>query len=70
METLKQKRILKYEKVHIIQGYYGYGWEDLTAETLYSEAKQRAKEYRENDNHSIRIITRNEIRQEWKSAQL
>ncbi len=70
MKTLKQKRILKYEKVYVIQCYYGFGWEDLTEEVKYSEAKLRAKEYRENDDHPIRMIARNEIRQEWKDAQL
>lgn len=34
-----------------VQGYYGpqYGCEEVTAEETYKEAKQRLKEYRENE---------------------
>ena len=37
--------------VHVIQGNYGHGhgWEDLTAETLRSEALERLREYRDNE---------------------
>ena len=31
---------------YIIQGYYGQGWEDVTAEDTRTEAKTRLKEYR------------------------
>lgn len=42
-----------------IQGNYGYGYEDVTAETTYSEAKTRLKEYRENEpQYAHRIIKR------------
>ena len=43
-----------------VQGYYGpsYGWERLTTETSYNDAKRTRKEYIENDVnlHGIRII--------------
>ena len=43
-----------------VQGYYGqgFGWERLTTETSYKDAKQTRKEYIENDAnlHGIRII--------------
>lgn len=32
-----------------IQGYYSYGWEEVTAEETRSEGKERLKEYRENE---------------------
>ncbi len=31
---------------YTIQGNYGYGWEDVTAEESYMEARARLKEYR------------------------
>jgi len=34
---------------YIIQGDYGQGWEDVTAEDTRTEAKTRLKEYRENE---------------------
>jgi hypothetical protein len=32
----------------VLQGNYGYGWEDLTAEDKFKDIRQRAKEYRTN----------------------
>ncbi len=34
---------------YIVQGNYGQGWEDLTAENTYKEIKDRLKEYNENE---------------------
>jgi hypothetical protein len=34
---------------------YGYGWETECTEETLKEAKQRAKEYRENTNAQIKI---------------
>jgi hypothetical protein len=39
----------KTEDVWTVQGNYGQGWEDLTSETTRAEAKQRLKEYRDNE---------------------
>lgn len=41
------KRLTRDE--HTVQGNYGNGWEDLTAEDSRTEAKIRLKEYRENE---------------------
>lgn len=39
-----------------VQGNYGYGWECVTTEMKYREARDRLKEYRENDHYgSFRI---------------
>lgn len=32
-----------------IQGHYGFGWEEVAAETTHSEARERLKEHRENE---------------------
>ena len=43
----------------VIQGRYGGGWEDVTAEENYHEARQRLREYNENEsNYPHRLITR------------
>jgi hypothetical protein len=51
----------KYTYLMVLQGSYGYGWEDLTAEETRKEIKQRLKEYRENENGTYRIIRRREL---------
>ena len=44
---------------YIVQGNYGYGWDDLTTSDSYGEAKQDLKDYRENEkNATHRLITR------------
>jgi len=53
----------KYLYVFVVQGNYGaYGWEDLTQEDTYREARARLREYR---NHEVayphRIIQRREV---------
>ena len=48
----------------VVQGHYGsqYGWEDLTAEEEHREARERIKEYRENEPSSAhRMIQRREL---------
>lgn len=55
---MSTQRIPKYVKEYNVQGYYG-GWEDVTAEDNRKEARQRLREYRENDpQHAYRLITR------------
>jgi len=58
------KKQTKYEYVFVLQGNYGYGdgWEDLTAEDTLRDAKQRKKEYRENEGGNYRIINRRVLR--------
>lgn len=43
----------------VIQGNYGYGWDDLTTETTMTEARKTLRTYQENErNAAHRIITR------------
>jgi hypothetical protein len=47
--------------VWVVQGNYGYrdGWEDLTTEDTYKVARQRLKEYRENEPyvaHRLKMV--------------
>ncbi len=45
----------------VIQQYWDkqYGWEDVTAEDTYTEARARLKEYRENQPYTpARLIVR------------
>lgn len=46
-----RKTIDEYE----ILADYGYGYEVVTTETTLNEAKQRAREYRENDTYALDI---------------
>ena len=48
----------KTELLHVVQGNYGHGWEDLTASADYAEARRDLKLYRENDPAPTRLIKR------------
>ena len=48
----------KTELLHVVQGNYGHGWEDLTASSDYAEARRDLKSYRENDTAPTRLIKR------------
>ena len=44
---------------YTVQGNYGQGWEDVTAEPTRKECKDRLKEYRENESqYSHRTIVK------------
>lgn len=48
----------KTELLHIVQGNYGHGWEDLAASADCAEARRDLKSYRENDPAPTRLIKR------------
>ena len=48
----------KTELLHVVQGNYGHGWEDLTASTDYADARRDLRAYRENDTAPTRLIKR------------
>lgn len=48
------------ETYYELQGNYGQGWECLCSESSYKEARQRRKEYRENEGGNYRIVTKRE----------
>jgi hypothetical protein len=57
----------KYDYFYILQGHYGYGWDDLAAEDkaepgAWTRITQTRKEYRENEGGNYRIIERRELR--------
>ena len=40
-----------------VHGNYGQGWEEVTCEDSRKEARQRLKEYRENDpDHTYKLV--------------
>jgi len=58
------KRQNKYVYLYVVQGNYGYGhgWEDLTASTIYKEARNDLKAYRVNSPEGrYRLIQRREL---------
>ena len=58
----------KYNYLWVIQGNYGYGWEDLSAydkkESSYADVKHDIREYRIADSAPKRIIERRELNEE------
>ena len=55
----------KYSYLYVLQGHYGCGWEDLSAEDQTSEGRKAIrktrKEYAENEGGNYRIIKRREL---------
>jgi len=43
---------------YVLQGDYGYGWEDLTADDSRANIRQSLRDYRENEGGRYRTITR------------
>jgi len=51
--------VRKTETIFVLQGNYGDGWEDLTAETTCREIRARHRDYQENDRACrLRVVTR------------
>jgi hypothetical protein len=48
----------KWEYLYVLQGDYGYGWEDLTASDDRREIRNDLKDYRENERGHYRVISR------------
>jgi hypothetical protein len=59
----KEPKKRKWKYVFVIQGNYGQGWEDVTEEESFSEARKRLKEYNENEQYPHRRITRKVLNQ-------
>ena len=62
-------RPTKYLYLYVLQGQYGYGWEDLTAEDkadtgARKRIREALKDYRANEGCAYRIIQRRELRNE------
>ena len=58
----KMGYIRKTKDIWEIQGYYGheYGWECVTTEETRQEARQRLKEYRDNERYPFRLVKKRE----------
>ncbi len=56
----RNPRVAKTKKVYVIQGNYGYGWDDEAEEDTWKEAREQLKTYRANGGGSYRCITRRE----------
>lgn len=54
-------KVNKYLYLIVLQGDYGYGWEDLTASESYAEVKSNLKDYKINEGGNYRIIKRREL---------
>lgn len=54
------KKQNKYDYYCVLQGHYGFGWENLTAGT-WKEMRGNLKDYRKNEGGHYRIIHRREL---------
>lgn len=58
----------KYCYLWVIQGFFGYGWEDVSeydkSEYSYLDVRHDLQEYRISSNHAYRIIKRRELNEE------
>lgn len=58
------RKATKYVYLKIVQGNYGFGWEDLTASENTREARANLREYRQNEpGYAYRLISRREPRE-------
>jgi hypothetical protein len=58
------KKPSKYETIHIVQGNYGSGWEDLAASVDRKLARDDLRAHRENENAPFRLISRRVLRED------
>lgn len=47
-----------------IVGHYAHGWEEVTVEDTHKEARERLKEYRENERGTAFKMVRRRVRKE------
>ncbi len=52
------KKQNKYAYLTVLQGNYGYGWDDLTSSESYREVKANLSDYRKNEGGTYRIVKR------------
>ena len=60
------KKKNKYIYLYVVQGDYGYGWEDLFEDCTRKITNEVLMDYRRNDNYvyGLRIIKRRELNNE------
>lgn len=57
--TQENPYVRKTQDEYVLQGRYGHGWEDLTAESSWREIRARRREYQENEPGTpLKIVTR------------
>jgi uncharacterized protein YkvS len=67
VEAQKAKNT-KWVDVHIVQGNYGQGWEDLSSHIIRTLANDDLKSYNENEPSPHRIITRKILRTDYNTG--
>ena len=65
---IRAARVPKKITEYVLQGNYGYGWDDLTYHDSYQSAKEDEKTYRENENIPLRIIERKVDNPQYSAA--
>lgn len=64
------KKETKYIFEHIVQGNYGYGWEDLTTHNIRRDAVNEKKVYDNNENYPHRVISRRVLNPLYKKTSI
>lgn len=61
---MAKKKITKWMKQYVVQGNYGYGWDDLVTHENRIDALNDYKWYAQNEQYPHRIIERKTLRKE------
>ncbi len=62
-------KINKYIYLYVVQGNYGYGWEDVDASESRKEALESLRSYCKNESHHAhRLIKRRELNPVFKES--
>ena len=62
----KTKRINKWNRQYVVQGNYGYGWDDLVTHDNRTDARNDYLWYQKNESNSHRIIERRILNPKFK----
>jgi hypothetical protein len=58
----------KFVNVWIVQGNYGYGWDDLCAGDTWREVREDLRDYRNNEPYPHRAIRRRIKREDYATG--
>jgi hypothetical protein len=67
MKGNSMKRVNKYLYLYVVQGNYGYGWDDEAASEVHREALADLRAYRANGPGRYRLIQRREPNPDYKA---
>ena len=60
------RNVSKTIEIWVLQGNYGYGWDDLTWGYTSDDIREDYKDYRKNTNIPLRTIIRRVLREDYE----